>query len=340
MTKEIVEKNKTVGTRKYPAPKRKRRILYAESPINPALLIEARTKNIPRTIETIARIECLVSSLKLGHHLSLLPPLLFLDDLLLDCFADITFIITTRGVNIKSRYTFLQINIMSDTIILMEEHYGHLKDNTQKLTAALYRVTDLMSDREPIKWTLRDKSLTIYSNIMSIRKNSDNSIFLEEILSLLDGIISMLNLFSLGIYASKMNFEILSKEYNKLKDIIGGDKNTSFLSEGASFFEEIKRPIGQKPMENVLLNKNNKVDKVENRLEPEKAIVYEDRKSKIIALLKDNKAKTTTEIREHFHNVGEKTIQRDLSSLVLRGIIKAEGEKRWRRYSLQREIVR
>jgi len=90
-------------------------------------------------------------------------------------------------------------------------------------------------------------------------------------------------------------------------------------------------------MENVLLNKNNEV---ENKPEPGKTIVYEDRKSKIIALLKDNKAKTTTEIREHFHNVGEKTIQRDLSSLVLRGIIKAEGEKRWRRYSLQREIVR
>jgi len=33
-------------------------------------------------------------------------------------------------------------------------------------------------------------------------------------------IISFLSLFSMGIYVSKMNFEILAREYQKIKDIL------------------------------------------------------------------------------------------------------------------------
>ena len=43
----------------------------------------------------------------------------------------------------------------------IKDIYGFVTDRIQKLTAALYRVTDLLSDKEPIKWTLRDKALNL-----------------------------------------------------------------------------------------------------------------------------------------------------------------------------------
>ena len=85
----------------------------------------------------------------------------------------------------------------------MADLYGQIKDNTEKLTAAIYRVTDLMSDREPIKWTLRDKSIYVLNNLMSVRK--EPSLY-DTVLESIANIISFLSLFSMGIYVSKMNF--------------------------------------------------------------------------------------------------------------------------------------
>ncbi len=34
-----------------------------------------------------------------------------------------------------------------------------LCDRIQKITEALYRVTDLLSDKEPLKWQLRDSAI-------------------------------------------------------------------------------------------------------------------------------------------------------------------------------------
>ena len=48
----------------------------------------------------------------------------------------------------------------------IKDIYGYVTDRIQKLTAALYRVTDLLSDKEPLKWTLRDKALNLYDDLV------------------------------------------------------------------------------------------------------------------------------------------------------------------------------
>ena len=81
---------------------------------------------------------------------------------------------------------------MSDKTIENNEKsydYDIIVERLQKLTAALYRVTDLFSDKEPLKWSLRDNAIELYSKIMSIRRNQ--SIF-QDVIEYVNKIIKIL----------------------------------------------------------------------------------------------------------------------------------------------------
>jgi predicted HTH transcriptional regulator len=60
----------------------------------------------------------------------------------------------------------------------------------------------------------------------------------------------------------------------------------------------------------------------------------EDRSIRIISLVKDKKDISIKDISLAFTDCSEKTIQRELNALVLKGKIKKTGSKRWSRYSV------
>ncbi len=63
-------------------------------------------------------------------------------------------------------------------------------------------------------------------------------------------------------------------------------------------------------------------------------VAKESRRSRILKLVKDNREVTIKDIANHFADLSEKTIQRELMSFVERGVLKKFGERRWSRYSL------
>ena len=58
----------------------------------------------------------------------------------------------------------------------------------------------------------------------------------------------------------------------------------------------------------------------------------QDRTAKILSLIKDKKDLSIKDISTAFTDCSEKTIQRELNSLVSKGQIKKTGAKRWSRY--------
>jgi predicted DNA-binding transcriptional regulator len=60
----------------------------------------------------------------------------------------------------------------------------------------------------------------------------------------------------------------------------------------------------------------------------------EDRESKIMDVIRMKGKVSIKDISEAMPDVGEKTVQRALTSLVTRGVLKKEGERRWSRYAL------
>ncbi len=241
-----------------------------------------------------------------------------------------------------------------------------LMDKMQRLTGALYRVTELYPDKEPLKWTLRDDAVYLYTNLtaliilrmsdsvdMSDRQDvsdmidmSDSNCSYEKIMNVLYKIIHSLELASMGGFISDINFEILKKEYSLLKQLLEGGKDSFILERkllggseadsimGASDNDVSSRRInGLKQGNNSTIKKKEKGHMNNHISRRVSGGELNERRVKILNFIKKNGKKTISEIALICNGVSEKTIQRDLFGMVKMGELMAEGEKRWRVYS-------
>jgi hypothetical protein len=191
-----------------------------------------------------------------------------------------------------------------------------ITDRVKKLTEALYRVTDLYPSKEPLKWVLREASLNIYNNLMSIMSDRNFRNF-GGIIKNISDIINTLDLASLGGFISDINFGILKREYASLKSIIENQKEVILIEQKI----ELERP-------------QKKIIAVSDRMSDSMSNIMSDRKGKIMDIISKEGKKTIKEILPIFDNISEKSVQRDLLELVKSGKLATEGEKRWRTYHL------
>jgi len=205
-----------------------------------------------------------------------------------------------------------------------------LKQRALKITEALYRTTDIMFDGEPLKWSLRQSALDIMNIVSSL--NSGGQIREAEKLETMSrNLFLKLELASSGTYISRMNFEVLKREYSVLNNNIVEQSKTPIL---------LDLPVSKQPtpiyrtmeqISDIISDKDRMTDKKEE--EAKTKIPDSDRKSVIVSALKTSGPSSVSDVARLFNgSIGEKTIQRELSGLVEVGVIKKEGEKRWRRY--------
>lgn len=213
----------------------------------------------------------------------------------------------------------------------IKDTVGYITERIQKLTAALYRVTDLMSDKEPLKWTLRDKALSMHDCVMSIKTIKDKDRALNDALDYSFHVIKSLELVAGGACISNLNFEILKREYIYAKNFLEGKKNQLVYDQ--KIVPEIMFGPAKKEKEPALLES----DRINiNMVINEAAEIHtESRKGKILDFLKEGGAKTVGEIAAIFNGgASDKAVQRDLFDLVKLGKVSAKGEKRWRKYEI------
>lgn len=197
-----------------------------------------------------------------------------------------------------------------------------LKERVLKITEALYRTTDILFDGEPLKWSLRTTALDIM-NIVSNLNSAGQMRELDRLNAMIQNLFLKLELASSGTYISKMNFEVLKREYSALNNnIVEHSKSPVLL--------EIQQPPQYQTKDKV-------TDIVSDRHEMDTEVdtKISDRKTVIMSALKDGGPSSVSDVAKLFNGtIGEKTVQRELNSLVEVGTIKKEGEKRWRRYFL------
>lgn len=217
-----------------------------------------------------------------------------------------------------------------------------LKQRALKITEALYRTTDIFFDGEPLKWSLRGTALEIM-NIVSGLNASGQINEVNKLDKLVSNLFLKLELASSGTYISKMNFEVLEREYSMLNNGILEQSKTSILLDLPTSRQAIPSYRTQKQLSDIVSDrvsaqkpvaieadqpKSESFSSVESKIE-----INKDRKSVIVSALKDGGPSSVSEVAKLFNGtIGEKTVQRELNSLVGVGAIKKEGEKRWRRY--------
>lgn len=193
-------------------------------------------------------------------------------------------------------------------------------EQIKKLTAALYRVTDRMDDVEPLKWKLREHALQL--NELYFQDESSLSFGELErrgkmIAPLLKSIIRMLELAMYTAFVSRINFEVLVREYRELEKMI-------FQTSDYPQIEEQKE--AEKPSSKAPLRQHPEGQKSDKK-------TVSERQEKILTFLAEKQSASVGDLTSIFDTgLSEKTVQRDLNDLVVSGKVRAEGNRRWRRY--------
>lgn len=200
--------------------------------------------------------------------------------------------------------------------------------------------------------------LSLKDNKMSLSEDS-----FSDINSLVLEIKSSLKISVAANIVSEMNYSILDSELGKILDLIQDKKNEGIgrkiflsrdffeknnlfnekakefsighLTKGQSKGQEVDK--GQSNFETTKEKENIKdIAPRKNSLEEKKQTKQKgsNRKDLIIKIIKDKKEVTIKDIAKLIKNCSEKTIQRELVSLLNDNVLKKEGERRWSKYSL------
>jgi len=222
-----------------------------------------------------------------------------------------------------------------------EDYLIYIFKKTEKITSALYLVSGLLKDEEPMKWELRDKGMDLLSSSFTASSSlpGDKNSVIQSLFTAALETISLLNVCHISHLISEMNHRILVREIDQvvtlLKDRLTASAETAGYVLSEQFF---KTP----DLFSSGFNKSD--DKGHGERHSNKAVsngqvAVQQKKSQrqevIIGVLKGQSDLTIKDFSKVIKDCSEKTIQRELLELVEKGIIKKEGERRWSRYSLK-----
>jgi len=243
------------------------------------------------------------------------------------------------------------------TIFKDDPKFYYTYKKTEKLVSALYMLSNFISDKEPVRWQLREAGVNVLSQCLVLSDRSVSgyqSAYLNFISTGLK-IVSFLEVAFLGGIISQMNYDILKYEFELLiQNVETGEsgvkvKGVIFPERFLDVQEVLKVSVLDTSKMSVTREsdskgQNNLSLKKEIELSKTAVIKQKDKLNKpstvgrqeiIIALLKKNNELGIKDFTLSVKDCSEKTIQRELASLVSKGLIKKDGEKRWSRYSLK-----
>src|SRR3989338_6349304 len=103
-----------------------------------------------------------------------------------------------------------------------KQGFAYVMRRMEKLTTALYLVTDIMSEKEPMKWKAREGVVDLLSDITiaSSLSVSEKMTMLRNVMKKTEKLIAFLDVAQSAHLISEMNSSVLKREYLALKDSI------------------------------------------------------------------------------------------------------------------------
>lgn len=208
----------------------------------------------------------------------------------------------------------------------------------EAISKAVYLVTDLFSEDEPLKMSLRRVAVNIIENA-----DKTNSLLrLNSLIKLSHntGLITDMNA-DLLIRAIDSHLNDINKKEDK--EIVVLDKvlsmenvsektvNEIVVLENKDKVEFVVEEKIDKKVPTITINNNTQNIKTINNI----SMDIGSRRKRILEIVKTRGAVTINEFIEAIKGCSSKTIQRELTSLVLSGTLKKTGERRWSKYSLK-----
>ncbi len=263
------------------------------------------------------------------------------------------------------KYDEKSLDKIQSKVIFSDPAYLFIFKKTEKIIAALYLITNLISDTEPIKLQIRKLSIGLMSDVLSLKKTTvvQSRQTLINLMSSMSETISLLKIASTADHISSMNYSIIQKELVLLMDNLQ-NIHEEITANGSSVFPQdffnVATPIGNSINNSGISSQVSSVSSPSNyplaKLFPTKGHyrtsesvkdkqtqqvqkdnikdIKNSRHDNIIRLLNDGKTLGIKDFAREIKDCSEKTIQRELISLVATGVLKKTGERRWSLYSL------
>ncbi len=214
---------------------------------------------------------------------------------------------------------------------------------TEHVTSAIFLICGLIENQLVLKQTIQEHSLKCLSYVTSLIGKA--GVGVSDIQRISAQILHINSLLDIGFWSgavSQMNLAILQQEisviHKTLNDISANYKNSFFIS--GSFFktdQEMlsdfnKKDINKQPAAKDFYKGQERQDKRQSDMSHTTDSDKGQRKEAILSLLKQKSNLTVKDFLTVVPNCSEKTIQRDLISLVGQGLVRKEGERRWSTY--------
>ncbi len=222
-----------------------------------------------------------------------------------------------------------------------DETFVYVFKKTEKLATALYMVTNLFNESEPMKWALRKKVGELLSFMLGYKDTivAERSVFGNAIETRVLEIVSLLEISSRSGLVSSMNFSILKKEFYHLLTVLNSASKTRSTDSEHTALPKTFFDIAQSQPVHI----QSKPEDMVKDIKPASAepVIFKktNRQNIILSLLKKKKDLTIKDISDVIKDCSEKTIQRELIALIENGIVAKTGERRWSRYSLKNPVV-
>lgn len=195
-----------------------------------------------------------------------------------------------------------------------DKYIKDLLSRAEKLSAGVYLVTSFLGEQEPLKWSLREKMVTLQGVIVRL-----NLVLVRDTVR---EVISLFETASSSGLVSDMNQRILKEQFLRfleLADKISVPGNLLKEPEDKGRVEPVVRyALPENPQQVSFMDKSLK----------------DKRRDAILGVIRRKGQVGIKDISKAVKGCSEKTIQRELINLVSEGVLKKEGERRWSRYSI------
>lgn len=219
----------------------------------------------------------------------------------------------------------------------------------ERIAAALYLVTNHMSEREPLRSHVRECAGALLESVLSfdvgLHSAGDHNhvMFLARVRES----ISLLRTLHVAGFVSSQNVDILMRACDALGQFVVRARDST-LSEQVSLTREdlLPRPpstseaatrstsgIAAAPRQQSARS-TSRTRETGGRQKPKAAQKHSQRRDTIIGILRKSGPLGIKDIAAQIPDCSEKTVQRELAALAEQGSIRASGEKRWRTYAL------
>lgn len=239
-----------------------------------------------------------------------------------------------------------------------DRYYYLILKKAEKLGTASYMLTDHIDDSEPIKNGIRTCALTLLKDTYSPEYHSDKKDKKGKTISTLACIEHILSLFDIALVSrmiSTGNHAVIKKEYLMLREAVlelaESIENKIIFPEDLFAVTNARKsaaPVPNFGMGNPdrssmnLYNRHVRYNDVlyknkQQEVEKKHSASITNRGERgelILNLISSGKEVSIKDIHSHFNDCSEKTIQRELSKMLLKGLVIRKGDKRWSRYSL------